>query len=254
MADQMMRQSPIFTSEQLALLDQGRIPSHIAVIPDGNRRWAKQQQEKIEKGHYAGADNLIEIVLAGKALGLKVMTFYLFSTENWSRSKEEVAALMWLLQEFLTKNRQWMIDEGIKISMIGDGSALPDEVIGCVKESVHATRHCNRIDMVLALNYGGRDDIVRAVKAVFETFEGKNLSKEEINEQVIAKHLDTARWADPELLIRTSGEMRLSNFLLWQLSYTEIYFSSVLWPDFGPEDLFEAVVDYQKRERRLGGA
>lgn len=245
--------APLFTSAQLSSLDTSRIPNHIAFIPDGNRRWAKHHQEEIARGHKAGADNLIDITLAGKALGVKVMTFYLFSTENWTRSKEEVAALMWLLQEFLTEKRQQMIDEGVRVSTIGHTSALPNEVYDCIGESVKATSGCNQIEMVMALNYGARNEIVRAVKNLIDEYDDVHKSKDEITEKVIGRYLDTSRWADPELLVRTSGEMRLSNFLLWQLSYSEIYFSQLLWPDFGPKDLLEAVVDYQKRERRLGG-
>ena len=250
----MITESPIFTSDLLATLDPARIPQHIAFIPDGNRRWAKQHEEEIAHGHKTGADNLIDITLAAKALGVKVLTFYLFSTENWSRSKEEVAALMWLLQEFLTVNRQRMIDEGIKVSTIGHTSALPKEVYDCIGESVEATAGCDKIEMVMALNYGGRNEIVRAVKHLVSEYSVKDRSAEEINEEVIGKCLDTSQWSDPELLIRTSGEMRLSNFLLWQLSYSEIYFTHLLWPDFKPQDLLKAIVDYQKRERRLGGA
>lgn len=242
-----------FTSSELASLDPSRIPSHIAIIPDGNRRWAKLHEEEIAQGHRAGADNLIDITLAGKELGVKTMTFYLFSTENWTRSREEVAALMWLLQEFLLENRRRMIEEGIKVSTIGNIGALPSEAYESIHESVQATRQCDKMEMVLALNYGARDEIVRAVRDLMTQYNDIDKPKEEITESVIARYLDTARWPDPELLIRTSGEMRLSNYLLWQLSYAEIYFSKALWPDFKPNDLLTAVADYQKRDRRLGG-
>jgi undecaprenyl diphosphate synthase len=243
-----------FTSDQLHALDKTRVPHHVAIIPDGNRRWAKLQEEQIGAGHRAGGDNLIDIVLAGKAIGIKAMTFYLFSTENWDRSEEEVAALMWLLIEFLQENTAIMIEEGIRVSSIGNINRLPMESSDAIRAAEKATRHCTEIDMVIALNYGGRDEIVRAVKTMMEVFEQKGYLRDFVDEESIARYLDTNRWPDPELLIRTSGEMRISNFMLWQLSYSEIYFSPVLWPDFKPQNLLEAIIDYQKRERRMGGA
>jgi undecaprenyl diphosphate synthase len=245
--------SPIFSPEQLARLDLSRIPRHVAIIPDGNRRWAKKQQEDSGKGHEAGASTLIEIVSAGKALGIKALTFYLFSTENWTRPKEEVAALMWLLQEFLKEQCAEMQAQGVRLQTIGNLEALPKEALDAIEETVAATAHCDQIDMILALNYGSRDEIRRAFHGILDHYEAGKLQKEDVTEKLISSYLDTKPWGDPDLLIRTSGEMRVSNFLLWQLSYTEIYVTELLWPEFKPKDLLDAVADFQKRERRLGG-
>lgn len=248
-----MSETTLFNPQKLASLDKARIPRHVAIIPDGNRRWAKKQEECFDKGHEAGASNLIEIVKAGKEIGIKALTFYLFSTENWTRSQEEIGALMWLLQEFLKENCQTMQEQGVRLKTIGNLDALPKEVLSVVEETIQATAHCNQIDMILALNYGGRDEICRAIHRILDNCSEGKLKKEQVTEKLIASYLDTQSWEDPDLLIRTSGEMRVSNFLLWQLSYTEIYVTELLWPEFKPNDLLEAVADFQKRERRLGG-
>ena len=237
-----------FSQEQLTIIEKSRVPQHVAIIPDGNRRWAREQDKHHQRGHRAGANILIDTVKAAKAMGIRAITFYLFSTENWNRPQEEVAALMWLLEEFLKEKTPEMIAEGVKLNTIGDISSLPENVITTIKDSKEKTAHCNRIDMILALNYGGRNEICRAVQKILE----KNETKQ-ITEEMIADHLDTAPWGDPDLLIRTSGEMRISNFLLWQLSYTELYVTNVLWPDFTQNHLLDAVIEFQKRERRLGG-
>jgi len=243
----------MFTSEQLAQLPSTKVPRHVAIIPDGNRRWAKQQCAATDQGHREGANIIIDTVKAAKELGIRTVTFYLFSTENWSRSKEEIALLMWLLKEFLRDQCPEMIAHGVKLSTIGDLSVFSQDILQAVEETVEKTAHCDKIDMVLALNYGGRDEIRRTIeRIVIEALKNK-CPIEHISEDLIASYLDTAPWGDPELLIRTSGEMRISNFLLWQLSYTEIYVTNTLWPDFKPHHLLEAVADFQKRERRLGG-
>lgn len=244
----------IYSSEQIALLDNTRIPRHVAFIPDGNRRWAKRQMEIVKKGHQAGGNVLIEIVKAGKELGIKVMTFYIFSTENWNRPKEEIVAFMWLLIEFLRGQCEEMIEEGVRLKTIGDLTAIPKEVLKAFEETGKSTAHCNKIDMVFAINYGGRDDVKRAVQKIVDDYGNQKLQKEHITENLISQYLDTAPWSDPDLLIRTSGEMRVSNFLLWQISYSEIHVSNVLWPDFTHKNLLEALIDFQQRERRLGGA
>lgn len=240
---------PYFTQEQIEHINLSRIPKHIAIIPDGNRRWARKQELSSGEGHNQGADILMDVVKSGKELGVKVMTFYTFSTENWSRSPEEVEALMWLLQTYLTDQAQEMIDCGIRFNCIGDISKLPSYLIETIQKTKALTADCDKIEMVLALNYGGRDEICRAVKAILK--EGKQ--EEDITPSLISKHLDTAPWGDPDLLVRTSGEMRISNFLLWQLSYTEIVVTDVLWPDFQPRHLYEAIYTFQQRDRRLGG-
>lgn len=242
----------IYTAEQIACLDKTRIPHHVAVIPDGNRRWAKQRKEMILSGHQAGASTLMKIVKAGKELGIKAMTFYLFSTENWNRSKEEVIALMWLLEDFLRRHCEEMKQHGVRLMTIGNLEALPPEAQLAVEDTKQSTADCTDIDMILALNYGGRDDLCRAIHKIVDKYNGQ-LKKEYITEEFISHHLDTAPWGDPDLLIRTSGEMRISNFLLWQLSYSEIYITDALWPDFSYEDLLSAITVFQTRDRRLGG-
>lgn len=242
-----------YTSEQLSLLDPSNIPAHVAIIPDGNRRWAKLHAMDISQGHRQGADNLITIVKAAKALGIKSITFFLFSTENWMREQKEVDALLWLMEFFLIEQRQTMIDNGIRFQTIGDLTKFSDRILNVIAESKQATSHCHDIDMIAALNYGGRNEITRAMKALLEDFEKQKFPKEAVDEALVSKYLDTAAWPDPELLIRTSGEKRVSNFLLWQISYAEIYTTEVLWPEFTPGHLFKAILYYQSRERRLGG-
>lgn len=242
-----------FTLDELTALNPKTVPSHIAIIPDGNRRWAKNRELNPSKGHEEGATTLVDIVCAAKDMGVKNVSFYLFSTENWSRPKEEVDALMFLLHMFLIDQRPVMLREGIRLQTIGEISKLPSYVIDTICESKEATAHCSSVNMVLALNYGARDEMRRAVTSIAEKISAGSLASHEITEAEIANNLDTAPYGDPELLIRTSGELRLSNFLLWQLSYAEVYISEVLWPDFRPVHLYKAILEYQKRERRLGG-
>lgn len=241
-----------YTEEQLAQLTPTLIPKHIAIIPDGNRRWAMKQNTTHDDGHKHGADIIIDTVKAAKELGIKAITFYTFSTENWHRNQEEVDALMWLIESYLTEQKDKMINEGIRLQTIGNESKLSPSLQHTINETKQATAHCDQVTLILAINYGGRDEITRAVKTIVDKVEKKELSKEEISEVTISQSLDTADWKDPELMIRTSGEMRISNFLIWQLTYSEIYVANCLWPDFKPKHLFDAIVEYQVRERRLG--
>lgn len=243
-----------FSENELMPLNKTKIPHHVAFIPDGNRRWAKKQQEAAKVGHREGADTLMDIVRAGKQIGIKVMTFYLFSTENWSRSQEEVDALMWLLPTYLIEQRQLMIDEDIRLETIGDLSRLPPGVLQVVNETKAATAHCKTIDFVMALNYGSRDEMKRAFQKMAADIEAGKIMKNDISSDLISQYLDTAPWKDPDMLIRTSGEMRVSNFLLWQISYAEVHIEETLWPDFTPHHLLRAILEFQKRDRRLGGA
>lgn len=245
----------IYTPLERQRIDTSSLPRHIAFIPDGNRRWAEKNREfnrNASFGHRSGADTLMDIVKAAKELGVKVVTFYSFSTENWLRRKEEVDALMWLFHTYLIANQETMLEEGIRLGVIGDLSKIPNPAQETILETQEMTSACSSIDMVLAINYGGRDEIARAVRKIALAIEQGEISSEEINENVIAKHLDTSPYGDPELLVRTSGEMRISNFLNWQLSYTELYVANVLWPEFSSKHLLDAVVDYQKRDRRHG--
>jgi undecaprenyl diphosphate synthase len=246
--------STYFLPSQLACLDSSRIPQHIAIIPDGNRRWAKKRFANSQEGHREGADTLMETVKAAKELGIKAITFYTFSTENWSRSQEEISALMLLFASYLSEQCESMVQNGIKLETIGELDPLPEFLKETLKETKEATKTCDQIDLILAMNYGSRNELHRAFSKILNEIEQGNLRKEELDETTITQYLDTCRWPDPELLIRTSGEMRISNFLLWQISYTEIYIAPVLWPDFSPTHLLEAVIDYQNRERRWGGA
>lgn len=246
-------QEVFFSPHELALLDQTRIPRHVAIAMDGNRRWAKKRFLPAVAGHWKGADALMRTVRAASSLGIKVLTVYSFSTENWNRSPDEVHELMHLFKVYLKRQRESMIKEGVRLGAIGDISRFPQEVQEVLQESKEATAGGDKIELVLALNYGGRDELKRAVVALVEDVEKGRISKNEVSESLIARYLDTAAWGDPDLLIRTSGEYRLSNFLLWQLSYAEVYFTQTLWPDFKPRDLLAAVLDYQQRSRRLGG-
>ncbi len=238
----------IFSPEELAQLDKRRVPNHIAIVPDGNRRWAKRQLFSIESGHRKGTDNLITTVNAAKEIGIKAITFYMFSTENWSRNSFEVKALMSLLEFFLETKTQEMIDEGVRFHTIGDLSKLSKGATKAIEQTKALTAGCNGIDMIAALNYGSRDELCRAFKQML----ADKLNSEDITEAMISRYLDTSQWTDPELFIRTGGEKRVSNFLLWQISYSELYVSDVLWPDFTSKNLMDAVLFYQSRERRLG--
>jgi undecaprenyl diphosphate synthase len=242
-----------FNKEDLKLLDNTKIPHHVAIIPDGNRRWAKTNNLDISQGHRKGANNLITLVKAAKELGIKCITFFLFSTENWKREQTEIKALMWLLEFFLRKQRQSMIDNDIRFHTIGDHSKFSNRIINELEKSKKATEHCKTIDMVAALNYGARNEMTRAIHRILEDCDKHHIKNNAIDECMISKYLDTHVWPDPELLIRTSGEKRISNFLLWQLSYSEIYFTDVLWPEFTANHLLEALLYFQSRERRLGG-
>jgi undecaprenyl diphosphate synthase len=228
------------------------IPNHVAIIMDGNRRWAKQKDMPSAFGHWKGAEVLTDIVKAASNLGVKVLTVYAFSTENWLRNPSEVEYLMQLFENYLIQQKDSMIQEGVKLDAIGDLSKLPERLQKVFHDVKHATSSGNKIELVLALSYGGRDDILRGIKSIIDDCEAGKLSKDEITEMVFSKYLDTKKWHDPDLLIRTSGEKRLSNFLLWQLCYTEVVISDELWPDFSSECLENAISEYRQRKRRKG--
>lgn len=243
-----------FHPSQLARLDRERIPKHIAIIPDGNRRWAKKRLSSIQEGHREGADTLMEIVKAAQEIDIEEITFYSFSTENWNRPQEEVMALMVLFTTYLIEQCDEMAQSGIKLETIGNLDALPPFLIQAILETKEATKECSKIKLILALNYGSRDELCRAFRSMLEDYDLHRLKKDDVDEKTISRYLDTHQWRDPELLIRTSGELRVSNFLLWQISYAEIHAAPVLWPDFTPQHLIEAIIDYQGRQRRWGGA
>jgi undecaprenyl diphosphate synthase len=227
-------------------------PKHVAIIMDGNRRWAEKRGLAIEAGHWRGAETLFSIVESSIKLGIKVLTVYAFSTENWNRSKKEVDSIMELLELYLKKMSLKMQKNGVKLRTIGNLEPLPDRVKNIVEEVKKVTSGGDAIELVLALNYGGRDDLRRAAIKIVEEVEDGRLLKGEISEAIFSKYLDTAEIGDPDLVIRTSGEKRISNFLLWQISYSEVHLTDVLWPDFTEGDLVKAMTEYNKRDRRLG--
>jgi len=234
-------------------LDPRRIPNHIAIIMDGNRRWAKRKGVPAMVGHWNGAQALSKSVENAAALGVKVLTVFAFSTENWKRPSDEVDSLMHLFQMYLNgNNKDRMIREGVRLATIGDLRRLPPEIKQTLADVKKATAGGDRIDLVLAVNYGARDNIRRAMSSIVEDCMSGRISKEDISEALISRYLDTAPWKDPQLLIRTSGEQRISNFLLWEISYAEVYITETLWPDFNEQELIKAIAEYQKRERRVG--
>lgn len=234
-------------------LDPSLIPEHVAIMMDGNRRWAKRKGLPILHGHYQGAETLDRIVTAAIDLGIKTLTVYAFSTENWNRALNEVKGLMSLLKVYLLTKREKMKREGVQLDTIGDLSKLPKRVNEILDKTKEITKEGDKLRLVLALNYGSRSEITRAFTRMLDDFQNKKFTKEKIDEEMIGQYLDTKGRKDPDLLIRPSGEIRVSNFLLWQISYSEIHFTDVLWPDFTKSDLIRAIADYQKREKRLGG-
>lgn len=243
----------IYSSDQLSFVDPLKGPKHIAIIMDGNRRWAKQRGLPPMMGHWEGAEALIDIVRAAAELQVKTITAYSFSTENWVRPEAEIEELMHIFEVYLIQKRESMVKEGIRLDAIGDLARLPFNVRSSLEETRQMTKGGDRINLVLALNYGARDEIRRAVIKILQENEGSKIEEGQITEEFISKRLDTGSLSDPDLLIRTSGELRVSNFLLWQISYTELYVTNVLWPDFSPKSLYEAVLEFQQRNRRRGG-
>ena len=246
------KQDIIFSESDLAGLDKGNIPHHVAIIPDGNRRWAKGEQKATHEGYLYGADTLIRAVRAAKDLGIKILTVYTFSTENWLRPIAEVNALMKILEDYLRDYQNNLVDLCIRFNIIGNLDLLPASLIKVINDTKEMTKGCTEFDLVLAVNYGSRDEICRAVRKIVTDCLNQKISVDELTEESIAHYLDTSSWPDPDLLIRTSGERRISNFLLWQSSYSEVYTEEVVWPNFTPNHLLHAVRDYQRRQRRRG--
>lgn len=233
-------------------IDPQKLPHHIAIIMDGNGRWAKKKSLNRIKGHTKGADAVRDVTKACRELGIKILTLYAFSVENWKRPKEEVAALMGLLKEYLLKEREEMIQNDIRLCAIGRIEDLPPDVQITLRETIQKTSHCVGMTLNLALSYGGRSEILHAVQEILRDFQEGKIRPDEITFQRFSQHLWTRGIPDPDLLIRTSGEFRISNFLLWQIAYTELYVTETLWPDFDREELLKAIADYQARERRFG--
>ncbi len=235
-------------------IDTSKLPQHVAVIMDGNGRWAKKQGMMRVFGHQNGVKAVRDTVTAAAELGIKFLTLYAFSTENWSRSRLEVNALMELLVKSLAAEAKTLMENSIKLTMIGDIDALPDGARTKLQETMQLTANNSRLTLVLALSYSSKWEITEAVRKIAAHTKEGMINLNDINAELISKHLSTANMPDPELLIRTSGEYRISNFLLWQIAYAELYFTDKLWPEFEKEDFYAAIIDYQNRDRRFGGA
>ena len=228
-------------------------PRHIAIIMDGNGRWAKDRGFPRIKGHEKGAESLRAVVEGCAEMGVEFLTVYAFSTENWTRPKAEVSALMKLLEIFIEKETGELIEKGIRLQAIGRLNDLPESCQQKLHESIEATAKGTALTLILALSYSARVEIAEAVKSIVREVQAGHIDSAMIDPELISRHLYTRCYPDPDLLIRTSGEMRLSNFLLWQLSYTEIVVTAKLWPDFSKEDLREAITEFNRRDRRFGG-
>lgn len=236
----------------LSRVDPDKLPRHIAIIMDGNGRWAKKKFLSRIKGHEKGIDAVRDVVEACREIGILYLTLYAFSVENWRRPASEVNALMHLLKNYLLKERENLLKNEIRLMAIGDLDRLPREVRETLFQVIEDTKEGGKMTLILALSYGARWEIVRAALRIARDIRDGKIREEEITPEVFSNYLTTSPFPDPDLLIRTSGELRLSNFLLWQLAYTELYITPTLWPDFTREDLIEAIQDYQKRERRFG--
>ena len=233
-------------------INMEKLPEHVAIIMDGNGRWAKSKGKARVIGHREGVKSVREITEVAARLGIKYMTLYAFSTENWNRPKFEVNALMNLLVETLRKEVPTLNKNGIRLESIGDISALPKKSQNALKQAKEKTIGNTKMNLIIALNYSGRDEMVRTVQNIATKVKDKVINVDEINADLISNHLDTKNFPDPELLIRTSGETRISNFLLWQIAYSEFYFTPVYWPAFRENEFYDAIIDFQQRERRFG--
>lgn len=234
-------------------IDSKRIPKHVAIIMDGNGRWAKKKGFQRVRGHQKGAEAVRQIVTASREIGIQWLTLYAFSEENWKRPRLEVQALMKLLKRFLKNELHEMLENNIRLKTIGRTENIPLDTRQILLDTMEKTAHNTGMTLTLALSYGSRQEIVAACKKIGSMIKDEEIVPEEIDEELIQSCLYTAEMPDPDLLIRTSGEYRISNFLLWQLSYTELHITSTLWPDFGKDEYLRAIENYQTRERRFGG-
>ena len=233
-------------------MDSGKMPNHIAIIMDGNRRWAKEKMLPIKVGHKEGANTIEKIVRYANKLGIKHVTAYAFSTENWKRSEEEVSALMSLLKQYLDEFSKKADTENFRIRVLGDISVLRKDLQDSIYGAIERTKDNTGVSFNIALNYGGRDEIVKATKTIAQKVKNGEITVEDINENTLSNNMYTFDIPDPDLLIRTSGELRLSGFLIWQMAYTEFVFVDKYWPDFNEQDLDEAIEIYKKRVRKFG--
>ena len=228
-------------------------PKHIAIIMDGNRRWAKEKGIEVKLGHKAGAENLEKLAYFANDLGLKYLTVYAFSTENWKRTKEEVGALMLLLRAYIDKLLKRTTSDNIRIKVLGDIEKIDEGLRKDILKIVESTKNNTGLTLNIAFNYGGRDEITKAVKKIASKVASNELNMQDINEQLISDNLYTEGEPDPDLVIRTGGELRVSNFLLWQIAYAEFLYVQKYWPDFSEDDLVDAIVTFQNRNRKFGG-
>lgn len=228
------------------------IPRHIGIIMDGNGRWAKKRGLPRTAGHAAGMKRVREIIRAADGLGIEALTLYSFSTENWKRPKEEVAYLMKLPIEFLKTDLQELIERNVRVQMLGGKEETPSATYRALLEFEEKTKHNNGLILNFAINYGAREEIIDAIRSIIEEVEKGNIDKKQIDEQVVNQHLLTRGLPDPDLIIRTSGELRISNFLLWQIAYSEFWFTEGLWPDFSTKTFYQAIYEFQNRNRRYG--
>jgi undecaprenyl diphosphate synthase len=233
-------------------LNREKVPRHIAIIMDGNGRWAQRQRLSRIEGHNRGLKAAQAVVEACDELGVKILTLYAFSKENWRRPRREVNALMRLLQKRLQEEREELLKRNICLNIIGDVDDFPAPIRNTLSETAELTRHKDGLIVNLALSYGGRSEIVAGVRKIIAEVEAGRITTDDITPETFSHYLFTKDLPDPDLLIRTSGELRISNFLLWQIAYTELYFTTTLWPDFGKEELIQACIEYQNRERRFG--
>lgn len=230
-----------------------KIPQHVAIILDGNGRWAKAKGKPRTFGHKAGADNVEVICRAADALGIKYVTMYAFSTENWNRPQAEVNTIMKIIEQYLRKFEETAIAENMRICVIGNREGLSEDLLSQIRHTEEATAGMTGLRLSLAINYGSRDEMLRGMRRMASDLVSGSVRLQELDEALFSSYLDTAELPDPDLLIRTSGEERLSNYLLWQLAYSEFYFTDVPWPAFTPEELKKAVEEYTRRDRRFGG-
>lgn len=244
--------SPAQVPVELDGLDHSRLPQHVAIIMDGNGRWATQRRKHRIEGHRRGKTSVRVIVEMSRKIGIRYLSLYAFSTENWLRPDDEVEALMSLLEHYLVAEQAKMMRYGIRLLAVGDRSRLPAGVRRTLEQVIETTADNQRMTVVLALSYSGRDDIVRMARNLAQQVQAGTCRPEAIDDAWVSAHLDTAGIPDPDLLIRTSGELRISNFFLWQLAYSELYITPTLWPDFREKAYLEALLDYQRRRRRFG--
>lgn len=233
-------------------INMDKVPRHVAVIMDGNGRWASSHGQERLSGHRSGVDSVRDMVKKAASIGIEYLTIYAFSTENWGRPRSEVEGLMQLLSYTITQEMEPLARSGVKLSFIGDIKALPSHLKDSIKKAEEITVSPIKLNLVIALNYSAREEIATAVRQIAEEVSSGRLQIDNIDQNTVERHLMTQNIPDPDLLIRTSGEQRLSNFLLWQLSYSELYFTEVLWPDFTADEFLKAIEQYQYRERRFG--